>query len=380
MRCVNGKKPNDPEGRWRVRVSLGRDPVTGNPKQAERTMTGTRADAEAMLAKMHLDPRLKARKSTGPKMTVTEALDAYIAHLEYLGREQTTLATYRAQAKVFQGRIGDRRLASIEPHDLDAVYAWLMEKGRTSMTLRRYHFLLSGMFGYAMRSRWIEIDPTDRITLPKVQRYRPVTQSVELVLKTVDAVAETNPILGLGLWLAIATGCRRGEVCALRYGDVGDDGRLHVSRSVAEVGGKIYVKDTKTHADRVVMLDPGTVERIALSRAVHERWAAEVGCELVDDPFVMADPMDPRGGVPMRPERLSRAWQAGAERTGCPGRLHDLRHLQASLLLAEGLPVKDVADRLGHASATTTMNIYAHVLAGRDQMAADIIGAKLRRS
>lgn len=59
------------------------------------------------------------------------------------------------------------------------------------------------------------------------------------------------------------------------------------------------------------------------------------------------------------------------------GRLHDLRHLHASILLAEGMPVREVSQRVGHANTTTTMNIYAHVLEGADQAAADAMGRLL---
>ncbi|MFC5748916.1 tyrosine-type recombinase/integrase [Actinomadura rugatobispora] len=55
--------------------------------------------------------------------------------------------------------------------------------------------------------------------------------------------------------------------------------------------------------------------------------------------------------------------------------MHDLRHTHATLLLIKGTPVKVVSERLGHASATITMNIYAHVLPGNQRAAADSFAA-----
>ncbi|WP_227878331.1 tyrosine-type recombinase/integrase [Arthrobacter dokdonensis] len=58
-------------------------------------------------------------------------------------------------------------------------------------------------------------------------------------------------------------------------------------------------------------------------------------------------------------------------------RLHDLRHTHATLLLAAGVPVKVVLERLGHANATITLGVYAHVMPGMQQEAAEKIGALL---
>ena len=53
-------------------------------------------------------------------------------------------------------------------------------------------------------------------------------------------------------------------------------------------------------------------------------------------------------------------------------RLHDLRHTHATLLLAKGVPVKVVSERLGHASTTITLSVYAHVMPGNQRAAADL--------
>ncbi|WP_448619255.1 tyrosine-type recombinase/integrase [Geodermatophilus sp. URMC 65] len=61
-------------------------------------------------------------------------------------------------------------------------------------------------------------------------------------------------------------------------------------------------------------------------------------------------------------------------------RLHDLRHNHATLLLADGVPVKVVSERLGHASATITLTVYQHVHPGMGREAADRFAALLEGS
>lgn len=363
---------------WRVRLSLGRDTLTGKPRQLERRVRGTRKAAERVLANLHLSPDAERRKD-GTPITVGELLDRFLAHRERLGREALTIEAYRAHVERVRPLIGAKKLSALRPEHLDDLYGRLLDADLSAATVGRYHATMRAALKWGRRMGWVESVATDLATVPRVPKFRPEQATVDQVLEAITSAEGEDPSLALGILLAVATGCRRGEVCGLQWADL-DGMRLTVSRSVVTVKGRQFVKDTKTHADRSLMLDAGTVAAVELARPRAEAWAAEVGTVLAVDAFVIADPGDPSGRTPRKPDWLTSGWIRHAERTGCPGRLHDLRHLQASLLLAEGLPVKDVADRLGHASATTTMNIYAHVLAGRDQMAADIIGAKLKRS
>ncbi|HXH20539.1 MAG TPA: site-specific integrase [Dehalococcoidia bacterium] len=76
-------------------------------------------------------------------------------------------------------------------------------------------------------------------------------------------------------------------------------------------------------------------------------------------------------GLPLWRSQVRRAWLRLLEKAGLPHlRIHDLRHSAASLLLAEGVPVKVVSEMLGHSDVATTLRIYAHVLEGAQEQAA----------
>ena len=61
-------------------------------------------------------------------------------------------------------------------------------------------------------------------------------------------------------------------------------------------------------------------------------------------------------------------------------RFHGLRHLSATMALSAGVDIRTISDRLGHSNASTTLDIYAHAVAGADAEAAEIISAALRRT
>jgi integrase len=190
--------------------------------------------------------------------------------------------------------------------------------------------------------------------------------------------------LAMGWRLLAATGMRRGEALALRWRDVDlDAGRLAVRRSVGVVkakgpGEQLVEGPTKTGQSRVVDLNSGTVAALRPYRASRGLLALD----LVRDSALVLSNLD---GSHRHPERFSRRFVGQvAQARKAPGedllpviRLHDLRHTHATLLLADGVPVKVVSERLGHASATITLTVYQHVHPGMGRQAADRFAALL---
>jgi integrase len=193
-----------------------------------------------------------------------------------------------------------------------------------------------------------------------------------------------DPDLAMGWRLLAATGMRRGEALALRWRDVDlDAGRLAVRRSVGVVkakgaGGQVAEGPTKTSRSRVVDLDAGT----AAALRAYQAGRGLLALDLVRDSALVLSNLD---GTHRHPERFSRRFagqvaqarkELGEERLPVI-RLHDLRHTHATLLLADGVPVKVVSERLGHASATITLTVYQHVHPGMGREAADRFAALL---
>jgi integrase len=187
-------------------------------------------------------------------------------------------------------------------------------------------------------------------------------------------------------WRALAyTGMRRGELLALRWRDVNlEAGTITVRRSAGVIrnageGASIEEGPTKTDRPRVVDLDPGTV---AALRA-WKRERGELALALARDDALAFGDLE--GGY-RHPERFSRLWSQTLVRAISQGvdvsgiRLHDLRHTHATLLLRAGEPVHVVSQRLGHASPTITMTVYAHALPGDQKRAASRFAELVREA
>ena len=180
--------------------------------------------------------------------------------------------------------------------------------------------------------------------------------------------------------IVAATGCRRGEVCALKWLDVDLDGespRVVIRRAVLDLEAQRTVEDTKTHALRWVRIDDDTANMLRKQRATAVELGQASGVPLAPDDFVF--PRSPGSKEPLPPNRVGQAWRRYCRELGVQARLHDLRHLQASLLLDAGEAISTVSARLGHRDTSTTLRIYSHLMPGADARAAEIVGKAFAR-
>ena len=133
---------------------------------------------------------------------------------------------------------------------------------------------------------------------------------------------------------------------------------------------------------RVVDLDPGTVGDLRAWRKEQLREHMLVGPGWIESGFVFTTPL----GGGLNPDSLSQSFDrlvvprrkmSDAERSRLPPRIrfHDLRHSHASQLLAAGVNVKVVSERLGHASVAFTLDTYAHLMPGQQAQAAAAVAA-----
>jgi integrase len=198
--------------------------------------------------------------------------------------------------------------------------------------------------------------------------------SVEEVQKLISA-AETggDPVLSTAIALAAVTGCRRGELCALRWSDVNWARRvLRVARSLTVIRQQITEGPTKSHGHRNVALDDALGAMLAKRRSDQELYAEQVGIALSNDPFILSRNAD--GSQPCRPNGLTAAYRRVARSLGLSSHFHELRHFTATTAIASGADVRTVAGRLGHADPSVTLRVYAHALEQRDRDLAALLG------
>ena len=240
----------------------------------------------------------------------------------------------------------------------------------TAKTIRNVHSILSGAFATAKRWEWIVWNPAESAKPPAVTR-RPLPASTpEDVAKVIAEGRKAHPVLTLYLWLVAITGARRGELCALQVRDVDlVNGVLHIAFNYVVVGGVRVRKDTKTHQDRYLAIDPVTCAMISEHLGTIRAELAAVGLELPDEAYVFSN--DPMGARPWNPDWATHKASDLAAAAGVKLNIKGLRHYTASQLLAARFDLRNTAARLGHGSGgATTLRHYADPVSEVDRRAA----------
>lgn len=269
---------------------------------------------------------------------------------------------------------GDRPIGSIRPAHVEAWVA-RTEQVIAPSTLRVVFAWLNRIMGDAVRDRLIRDNPCTGIELPEV-----VEREVQpLPLDAVDALAEAMPPhLRAAVLVAAWAGLRQGEVLGLRTHRLdllgrGHDERgrrkppsIYVAEQLQTIGGAapVLVPPKTKRSVRRVPIPPHLVEVLAAHLAAYPPG---------DNGFVFTNTV----GRPIRRNLFGEVWRPAVARAGLTKgtRFHDLRHTYASMLIEAGESVVVVSKRLGHASATETLDTYGHMWPDSDEFTVSALAA-----
>ena len=397
-----------PSGAYQVRVYAGLDSLTGRRNElAEVVPAGPKAAAEAERVRTRLLNQIDEQRNPRTRATLNQLLDR---HLDVLDVAETTKPSYVSLIdNHVRPLLGDKLVARLDVETLDDFYAQLRRcrahcRGRTGLidhrvpgehecsakcrahecrplsqaTIRKIHWVLSGALARAVRWRWVSVNAAELCDPPTSPVPNPRPPSIEQAAALL-AEAWSDEAWGTFVWLAMTTGARRGELCALRREHVDLDGQiLTIEGSLYGTRQRTRQKDTKTHQKRRISLDDDTVEIVRQHFAVQEADAARLAVRLTPRSFVFSNAPD--CADPWVPDSVSQRFERLANRCGVETTLHKLRHYNATELLSAGVDLRTVAGRLGHGGGgATTLRVYAAWVTEADQRAAAAVASHLPR-
>ena len=301
------------------------------------------------------------------------------------GLRPTTERSYRQHVEQYlmpqlgHVRLGDLRSQHVE-RMLRALVDGNVDRARPlgPATVRRVHATLRSALSTAKLRRLIPHNPAVDIELPKATRPKVRPWEPEELGAFLDHAAGDR--LGSMYELIAMTGLRRGEACGLRWVDV-DLGRgyLRVHQQIVQLGHETLIGPPKTASgeDRRVDLDEQTMGTLLAHRLGQDLERAEWGEAWAGSGLVFTR----ENGSAWHPETVTKRFRDLTVEAGLrPVRLHDLRHGQASLMLAAGVPLAIVSKRLGHSSITITSDTYSHLLEGVGRQAAEAASGLVPRA
>lgn len=400
---ARGRIETLPSGSLRVKVYAGVDPVSKRAHYlTEVVPAGPKAWTEAEKVRTKLLNQVDERRNPKTRATVNQLLTRYF---ELLKVDTRTLEDYISLARNhIRPLIGDQPIGRLDGETLDSFYKQLRTcrahcRGRKFIqhrtprdhecddrcqphkcsplgdgSIRKIHAVLSGAGKRAVRWKWHGINPFDLAEPLPVARPNPKPPTTDQAAVIVSE-AWQDLDWGMLVWLAMTTGARRGELCALTWERIDfGKGVLKITSSIAQRGGRTWEKDTKTHQQRRITLDPQT---LALLRAYRVHCARRVGLsEMPHDARIFS--LSPDGSTWLKPDSVSQRYSRMCARIGWDMHIHQLRHYSATELITSGVDVRTVAGRLGHAGGgATTLKIYTAWVSESDQRAAGTLAGRM---
>lgn len=357
---------------WEVRASARGD--DGRPVQVSRTFTGTKAGAERrlrdLLTEVDKGHHRQRRKTVG---------DLFQRWFDLVSpdRSPATVRRYRSNmTNHILPALGAMPLERLGPAELDELYIALRRKMKAS-SVDAVHQVIHTALSYGVQVGWLVANPADR-SHPPPARSRPIEPPTWADVERLVTVAmETGQEqMAVVIFLAAATGMRRGELCGLRWGHLAGQ-EVNVWQAVIDNGpGATLVKETKHKRYRTIAVAPEVLPFLAAHRQRQEARAASAGVTLAERAFVFSD--RPTGALPVSPGAMTDRFGRIRVKAGLPAvRLHDLRHLQATFLFESGFDAVEIGARLGHAGGALALQLYGHFSPARDRIAAASLGAVL---
>lgn len=347
---------------WEARVTLGRDPGTG--KQKQRSITG-KTQKEVREKLQALSVELNNGTYTEPsKLTVGKWLDIWKA--EYLKNlKPGSLNLYEKQiVNYIKPAMGAVKLDALTPHAVQSFYNSLLKENGTGGTLspssiRLTNAVFSSALKQAVKLGYIRNNPAELCTLPRNNKkeINPLNEDESRIF--LQAI-KGHPLEVL-FTVDLFTGMREGEILGLTWDCVDfAAGTIMISKQLQRNPITKSYEFTTTKGGRPRVITPASW----VMQLLRKHRARQAECKLLAGPMWenMNLVFTNATGRYLIDRVLYRQLKDIAEYIGRPDlRFHDLRHSFAVASLRAGDDIKTLQENLGHASASTTLNVYAHV-------------------
>lgn len=315
-----------PSGSWRVFQFIG---MEGDKKKYKSFTAPTKKEAEFLAAEFMVQ---KKQKEAPENMTVGEAIDRYIESRSAVLSPSTVRGYKECQSLYFTTQFLDEKIGNLEQEDVQLAVNEMAKKV-SPKSIRNAHGLLSAAVT-AYRP-----DLILRTKLPikiRSQIIVPEKADVTSLLKATD-----DPLLTAVIYLGAMVGLRRSEICALTWSDINfKTNQISINKAVVKNSKKGWsVKAPKSYAGTRTL---------------------DVPVDILSE--IARLPREEEKVIPINPNAVSCRFDRFVKKLGLKIRLHDLRHYNASVMLALGIPDKYAMERMGHATPNMLKTVYQHTL------------------
>lgn len=345
------------DGRWCAQLDLGWQ----NGKRPRKYVCGATAqEVQDQLLKARAD-RAAGLPVVMERQTVSQFLQDWLENSVKPSVRPLTHEQYCQHVKLYLAPLlGHHLVAKLAPQHVRAFLKQKLADGLSPRTVQLSLVILRKALGQAVKDGLLGRNVAKLVDGPRVERFEGKTLSPEQARQLLDAAGGAR--FEALYTAALAVGLRMGEALGLRWQDVDLDRRiLTVNRILERLGrghgSTLQLVEPKTSPSRRTVNLPEAAVRALKGhrvRQLEERLAA--GSRWQDSGLVFPNTLGKR----LDPHELHNGFKALLTKASLPDiRFHDLRHSAASLMLAQGIPLRSIQDILGHSSIALTAPVCA---------------------
>ncbi len=344
--------------------------INGKRKQ-KWISTGFETKGNKKKAEQFLREKLKEYEMQENLVQSDVLFSDYLLHWLDLAKLKIDESTYQSYCCIAKAHIvpyfKDKKikLNQITRNDLQMYVNFKYEHGRkdgkgglSAKTVKSHIVLIKQALKEAVKNDLIASNPSEYITLPKIQKFEASFYSLNQLNELFNAI-RNEPLYPL-IYVATIYGLRRSEVLGLKWDSIDfENNTLTIKHTVVDIAKIIEKDSTKNKSSyRSFPLGNDIKQMLLKLKEAEENNRMLFGKEYIESDYIFKW----ENGEPLKPDYISRNFKKILEKYNLPHiRFHDLRHSCASLLVANGFTLKDIQEWLGHSDIQTTANIYAHL-------------------
>jgi len=359
------------DGLWVAAVNLG---YQGGKLKRKVYYGKTRSEVSEKLTAV-LNDLQRGIPLVTERQTVKQFLKCWLADTVKPNVRPSTYISYEQQVRVhIAPGLGHTQLEKLSPQHIQTYINDRLKADLSPKTVKYHLSILRMALGQALRWNLVSRNVAMLVDPPRIEKYeiQPITPEQARVF----LLAIQGHRMEALFTVALSLGLRRGEALGLRWQDIDFGGRtLRINASLQRIQGKLVLCEPKTKTSRRVLNMPESLVaklREHRTRQLEEKLLA--GSNWVESGLVFTSAI----GTPVDPRHVKRHLDPLLKKAELPHyRVHDLRHFCASLLLAQGVPLKVVSEILGHSQISITADLYIHVLPSMRKEAIDLMDSIL---
>ncbi|MCU7380817.1 tyrosine-type recombinase/integrase [Clostridiales Family XIII bacterium ASD5510] len=352
---------------WYLEVTIGTD-FRGKPIRYNKTVHGTKKEAEKELARFYIDCEDGDISKSG-NITINSYWELFLKnYCKPKKLKERTIARYKTFMKCQIGPVfGNMKLTKLKRLQVQEWINYLLdEKGLSSKTIRGAYSLLHTMYDAAIKWELVNNSPCSYIDLPPLKKQEADylrLDEVRTLLSALDDIAAEELQYTTATILTLLTGIRLGELTGLRWSDIDfDAAEMKLERQRAYIHGVGIIEyDLKTdNSNRTLAIPDICISYLHRLRAAHSKQKLLIGSKWVDSGYVLVNAF----GEPIYPRNPSRWFIDFVEKLDGVHRItfHQLRHTHVALLAHLGVDIHKISKKVGHSEETTTLRTYMHIL------------------